>query len=103
MMNARAVHLQVVSLGESCVFCWIGDERAELSNLSVVSSSPFATNPVGSCLLGGSVNDAGHPIANRLALACPKMRQIFVSCNLPEENVAGHALAEKKLKEILSL
>ncbi|RHY63638.1 hypothetical protein DYB28_001444 [Aphanomyces astaci] len=77
--------------------------ESQMENLAVSMSTAVKTRydplPLASSLLGGGADDTEQQMAQRLVLRTGK--QVFVSCNLPEDDMELGAYVERAILQRL--
>ncbi|XP_033626512.1 proteasome assembly chaperone 4-like [Asterias rubens] len=93
----QSVHFHVLRLQDSFMI-WIGRQPASLSNLAVAMATNLDSIPSASMLLG----DMSDPVSTSLAQKLAKMtgKQVFVSCDLPQDRMLQPLVEERITSEL---
>lgn len=94
------VHFQVLTMGDSSLYVWVGAAPPRLEHLAVSLRTPEDPLPVASTVLGGDGNDGvGRSIAQRITKRTGRL--VICSYNLPgKDDMLGH-WAQKRLMDEL--
>ncbi|KAF0700924.1 Aste57867_8572 [Aphanomyces stellatus] len=89
-------NVQIWLLPNAC-FVWIGldGSPARMGSMSTAVKTRYDPLPLASSLIGGSGDEVEQQMAQRLVLRTGK--QVFVSCNLPEDDMELCAFVERQI------
>ncbi|RHY16413.1 hypothetical protein DYB25_006465 [Aphanomyces astaci] len=92
--------VQIWLLAHAC-FVWVGLDETPvcMGSMSTAVKTRYDPLPLASSLLGGGADDTEQQMAQRLVLRTGK--QVFVSCNLPEDDMELGAYVERAILQRL--